>query len=255
MKTCEEMANAVMNRARKCRAQRKKRILRTISVAAVFLLLLTAGMYWDRKESGGETARSPRLVVMCAAAEYEEQTKLSANMEKPLKFLIRVRDIRDVKRYADYVDILAEEAAFREDIWSEQTDGDLQTNNQYTRWGDENAIISLIYKGFLYLKLDDYNQIQDISVYTMDAGVATISDYTVQDEDIQEKGIGINWSLSDATVEKLCKDPQMPLSDIHDTIRVRVQFKDGLVEIMVIELSVDDEGQIYVKLQGTVTDK
>ena len=254
MKTYEEMTRSVLKRVKEYRQRRRKRILLSVTAGAMFATVLVAVAIAERNVPKNDKFEH-RLVVMCAAAEYEEQTKLSANMEKPLKFLIRVRDIRDVKQYADYVDILAEEAAFREDIWSEQTDDDLQTNNQYTRWGDENAIISLIYKGFLYLKLDDYDQIQDISVYTMDAGVATVSDYTVQDEDIQENGIGINWSLSDATVEKLCKDPQMPLSDIHDTIRVRVQFKDGLVEITVIELSVDDEGQIYVKLQGTITDK
>lgn len=252
MKTYEEMASAVLTRAKAKRLQRRRRVLAAFSAAAVVCLILTAVLLLER-DGKGSTATQPRLVLLCEAAEHNEPEPLSAGMVKPLKLLIRVRDLRGITRYRDVVDILAQEAAFREAIWNEEEDKN--SDNQYIRWQDENVMVSLLYQGFLYLKVEDYDQIQDVSVYTTESGAATVSRY-IHNETWSggpEKGIGINWVLSDVTVDAISKNPEMKLSDIRDTIRIKVQYKDGTEEIAVIELTVDDEGQIFVSQKGSIT--
>lgn len=249
------MTSEVLNRAKAVRQQRRRRLLTGISTAAVLCLVMSVVFLWKQGDQGS-TGTQPRLVLMCEAAEYDEPEQLTAGMVKPLKFLIRVRDLRGITRYGDVVDILAEEADFREKIWNGEEDGK-KSDSQYTRWQDENVMISLIYQGFLYLKVEDYDQIQDVSVYTTESGTATVSRYIHNEtwNGETEKGIGINWMLSDATVDAISQNPEMKLSSISDRIRIKVQYKDGTEEIALIELKVDDEGQIYVSMKGSVTNE
>ena len=199
----------------------------------------------------GQTAQ-PRLVVMCSAAEYTQGTPIASGVEKPLNFLIRVRDLRGIHYYRDVVKILQEEAQFREDLLGRENENGIKPDSQYIRWQDDNAMISLIYRGFLYIKVEDYDAVQNVSLETTQAGEATTGIYSYEEGEGIQKGISILWRLSDATVEQISRDPQMKLSAISDTIRVKVTFRDGTQEVLVLELTTDDEGQIYIKHHGSI---
>lgn len=252
MKTYKEMTQSVLEKAKNRRAGRN----RIIALAASFLVLCTAALTALALGTGRAPAvRQPRLVLMCAASEYSQQEEMIEGVVTPLEFLIRVRDIRGINRYRDIIDIIAEEAAFREEIRNEEVDG-IKPDSRYVRWQNEDAIISLLYKGFLFLAVEDYDLVQDMSVKTTDAGQATVERYLHNEEgEGARRGISINWVLSETTVDKIQDDPAMKLSTICDTITVTVNFKDGTTETVKIELTADDEGHIYVTHKGTVVSK
>ena len=204
---------------------------------------------------GRDTQRQtmqPRLVVMCSAAEYTQGTPIASGVERPLNFLIRVRDLRGIHYYRDVVKILQEESQFREELLGQENENGIKPDSQYIRWQDENAMISLIYRGFLYVKVDDYETVQNVSVETTHTGKATTGIYSYEEGERIQKGISICWLLSDDMVERICQDPQMKLSAISDTIRIKVTFRDGTQELLVLELTTDDEGYIYVKHHGSI---
>lgn len=249
MKTCKEMTQAVLKEVKR----RRKRNGRIATMVAACVILCTAVFASVMAGNApGQTAQ-PRLVVMCSAAEYTQGTPIASGVEKPLNFLIRVRDLRGIHYYRDIVKILEEEARFREALLGKEDENGIKPDSQYIRWQDENAMISLIYRGFLYIKVEDYDAVQNVSLETTQAGEATTGIYSYEEGEEIKKGISILWRLSDATVEQICQNPQMKLSAISDTIRVKVLFQDGTTEIAVIELTADEEGQIYVRHKGSIT--
>lgn len=249
MKTCKEMTQAVLEKAG-CRRRRNRQIGATVAALLLFCTAVFASAV------GRDTQRQtmqPRLVVMCSAAEYTQGTPIASGVERPLNFLIRVRDLRGIHYYRDVVKILEEEAQFREELLGQENENGIKPDSQYIRWQDENAMISLIYRGFLYIKVEDYSAVQTVTIETTETGKATTGIYSYEEGEEIKKGISILWRLSDATVERICQDPQMKLSAISDTIRVKVLFQDGTTEIAVIELTANDEGQIYVRHKGSIT--
>lgn len=251
MKTYKEMTASVLEKAKNSQTKRN----RIIALAATFLVLCTAGLTALALGTGQAPATpEPRLVLMCSASEYSQQEEMIEGVVTPLEFLIRVRDIRGINRYRDIIDIIAEEAAFREEIVNEEVD-ESKPDSRYVRWQNEDAIISLLYKGFLFLAVEDYDQVQDMSVKTTDAGQATVERYLHNEQGDTRRGISINWVLSETTVDKIQNDPAMKLSTICDTITVTVNFKDGTTETVKIELTADDEGHIYATHKGTVVSK
>lgn len=249
MKTCKEMTQAVLKEAKR-RRKRNGRIAATVAACVILCTAVFASVMAGN--APGQTAQ-PRLVVMCSAAEYTQGTPIASGVEKPLNFLIRVRDLRGIHYYRDVVKILQEEARFREELLGKEDENGIKPDSQYIRWQDENAMISLIYRGFLYIKVEDYDAVQNVSLETTQAGEATTGIYSYEEGGEFKKGISILWRLSDAMVEQISQDPQMKLSAISDTIRVKVTFRDGTTEIAVIELTADDEGQIYVRHKGSIT--
>jgi len=248
MKSCKEMTQSVLKEA----GRRQKRNRKIAVMAASFVILCTAVLVATIGANIDGQSMQPRLVVMCSAAEYTDGEPVAMGVEKPLNFLIRVRDLRGIHYYRDVVRILAEEAQFREDLLGEEGKNGIKPDSQYIRWQDENAMISLIYRGFLYIKVEDYETVQNVSIETTDAGNATAGVYSYQENQEIKRGISIQWVLSDAMVEQISQDPQMKLSAISDTIRVKVTFKDGTQEVVALELFMDDEGQIYVKHHGSL---
>lgn len=260
MKTYEEMTRSVLEKEKKCRARRKKNILYGASLAAVLCLILSAGFLYGGKneiiptEQTIELKKSvSRLQVFYAGnAEQEEMVE---DVEAPLDFLIRVRDIRKIRNAEQRAEIMGEEKQINQKAVASATGP--QGEKGYTCWGSENSIVSLVQNEFLYLAVSDYEQVEDMSVETTEAGAATVVPYPYEvkapDGSVTtiKTGIHINWTLSDATINRIDENPDMPLSEICDTVVVTVKFRDGITEKVVIDLTVDDAGQIYVTHRET----
>jgi hypothetical protein len=46
------------------------------------------------------------------------------------------------------------------------------------------------------------------------------------------------------------ENPETPLSTIRETITITIHYKNGTKEIVVIDVTVDDNGQIYMTQRG-----
>lgn len=263
MKTYKEMTESVVMKA-KAEQKRRSRTVGIIASAAVVVCFICTvavalqGQMTDGTAKAG-TLRESRLVLMCAAAEFEQEEALVEGVITPLKYLVRVRDIRGVVLEAERAEIDREEAAINKELLSAQSGA--QGEKGSTRWGSKNTIVSLVQNEFLYIMVADYEQVLDMSVKTTDAGCATVVPYPYERTDENgavtkvDTGIHINWSLSDATINRIDADPDMKLSEISDTVTVTVNFKDGTTETVKIELTADDEGHIHVTHKGTVVSK
>ena len=118
-----------------------------------------------------------------------------------------------------------------------------------TSWRTDKTLVSTIYAGSFYLTVDDYAQVRDVSVTTTGIGDASINSVDYYEESLSD-GVGITWFLSDEGVDMIEKDPELKLSELTDTVTVTVEFNDGTKEIAIIDITVDEEGQIYGTFQG-----
>ena len=229
-------------------------------MAAVLCLILSAGIFFGEKVEtvGTEQTVSHKNQVSRLKIVYAgntEEKEMVEDVVVPLDFLIRVRDIRRVYTDEERKKIMAEEAAINKELLASASGP--QGEKGSTRWGSENSIVSLVQNEFLYLAVSDYEQVEDMSVETTEAGGATVVPYPYEvkapDGSVTtiKTGIHINWTLSDGTINRIDENPDMPLSEICDTVVVTVKFRDGITEQVVIDLTVDDAGQIYVTHRET----
>ncbi len=260
MKTYEEMTRSVLEKGEKCRARRKKKWMYGASLAAMLCLILSAGFLYGGKNETLPTEQTidlkqgvSRLQVFYAG--NAEQKEMVEDVEAPLDFLIRVRDIRKVRNAERRAEIMEEEKQINQKAVASATGP--QGEKGSTCWGSENSIVSLVQNEFLYIAVSDFAQVLDMSVETTEAGCATVVPYPYEkigpDGSVREidTGIHINWSLSDTTINRIDENPDMRLSAICDTVTVTVDFKDGTSETVVIDLTVDDAGQIHVTHKDT----
>lgn len=260
MKTYEEMTQSVMEKAQQHRIKQKRAIFSVVSLVAVFAVCLTAvfavwGENFGIGNMSGADTWQPRLILRCSATEFRNQEGLLEGVVSPLEFMLRVRDIRGMSQ--EQVTLALEEEENYKNQWWQGEDG-LQGERSYTRWGTDNAYISLFYNEFLYIAVSDFEQVKDFTVETTQTGCATVVPYPYVDSqdaeatDAVKTGIHINWSPSDYTIDKIEDDPELKLSEIKDTVSVSVLFKDGTTETLIVEITVDDEGLVYVTNKGIV---
>ena len=65
--------------------------------------------------------------------------------------------------------------------------------------------------------------------------------------------IYLHLSMGDKMVKVFREDPDTPLSTLNDTITVTINYKNGTKEIVVIDVTVDDEGYVYMTQRGNNT--
>lgn len=253
MKSYEEMANAVLLRVREEKASQKRRRRKLVAavVCACFAgLAVFAGSKADQLTGDGE-ARKPRVSLFCVTASAAEQRQQMLKGEKlPYNAVIRVRDIRGLNAL-EQLKLKIEDRQYVESMAVQDTDdppGNLVWS-ETSRCSDK-TMVTTMFAGSFYMTVDDFKQIQDVTVTTTQIGWTAqhLADY--YDESLRD-GVGITWSLSEVGFDMIEKNPEIALSEIKDTITVTVEFKDGTKDIVVIDITVDDDGQIYGTFQGT----
>ena len=58
------------------------------------------------------------------------------------------------------------------------------------------------------------------------------------------------WSIPDNMRQKLIANPNMPFSEISDTITITVNYSNGAQQTLIIDVTVDDDGHIYMTQRG-----
>lgn len=251
MKTYEEMTQSVLEKAKEQRTARRRRIATGVTVAAFLCVLCAGALLGIVKDQPQEPAmQTPGLVLMCSATEYAEPKEMLKGVKAPAEYRIYVRDLRDLNlsEYEHQLIMAEERTKWR--IAESEAD-DVFGGNSITQWGDEDGVITIVRDGFLYIKVEDISQIQEMSATTTGISQASLGQIhyrqqtEIGEEEIKE-GISIYLSLSEETVNKIMGNPDVDLSFISDRLTVRVAFTDGTVECMVMDISVDREGTVYV---------
>ena len=270
MKTYHEMTESVLQKAGteivKKERRRRNGVFIVASGLCLALLLTVLGMGLEQPPEISPTlsVEQPGLsadatdatqltqqqsgVKLSFLREVEGQVleeSLSGGVMAPIDFVLRVRDVRGLDETAIEA-AKQEEWAFAQSFrekWKGKGDGGIRTGSS------ERVIITQIYNGFLYLEVD-YNQISSMSAETEDGSAITLVPYyykqqSAEGEEIR-RGIRIFDPVSRQMCSKLEEDPTMPLSTLRDSITVTLTYNNGSPETVIIDIMLDDEGNIYV---------
>lgn len=249
MKSYEEMTDSVLNRAKRERTilmKKRRNILLTVLCVCIAVAAVFAGIRNDRQTA----EREPRVSVFCITANAAGQTQeMIKDMTLPYNAVIRIQDIAGMGMH----ELQALEAANREyaEKMAAESDNDLPGNPQWSMTTDlfGKLLITSIYAGSYYMVIDDYEQVADVVVSTSEIGLAAadITDFRGEEnkDEATKDCICVDWTLSEKGVDLLTKNPDLKLSELKDTIMVTVLFKDGISETVVIDITLDDDGQIY----------
>ena len=175
------------------------------------------------------------------------------------KDLIRVRNLNGLSPEEKYK-VHMEEIAYREAF--EEEYGVKGDGGRYELLKTENVIIHHLSGGHTSIILPDYNLIEGYTIQTtgvIDAGEATgwyYGDVTYgEGEDAVTIPAGsyrifTNIRMSNETSNLFSTKPDTPLSIIRDTISVNIRFKDGSKAVVLLDVSVNDSGQVFVTMRG-----
>ena len=251
MKNYEQMTRSVLARAEVEKAVQKRRRTKVMTVAVCLCvagLTVFAGAKVRQADSG--EGMGSRVSVFCVTANAAEQPQqMLKGGTLPYNAVLRVRDITGLSD-SQVQDLQSADKEYAEELAAK----DPETNGKF-RWSvtsrkTDRMLVTTIYAGFYYLTVDDFAQVQDISVTTTGIGDASVNGVDYYNPSLSD-GVGITWSLSGEGVEMIEKDPERKLSQITDTVTVTVEFLDGTKEIAVIDITADDAGQIYGTFRGT----
>lgn len=68
-----------------------------------------------------------------------------------------------------------------------------------------------------------------------------------------EKGMAINWQLSEKLTDKLSENPETDLSTVSDAVSITVNYKDGTSESVTVVMLFDDSGNLHTFFSGSVS--
>lgn len=256
MKSYEEMTQSVMNKAAEVKTVRKKR--KQVGAFVAFALcaaLLLAGLQWFNPSVAKTDFPnySPEIQLLSMNADGSNVQKLIEGVQTPLYSVIRVKDVRGMSVTEREQAQLEERQTVREILNVTTAD------DSVTQFGSNTAIVTIGFDGRLYLTLSNYSQISDMSVTTTESGAATISPQGVisglgYSSDVEAakyaSGLAIWWSLSNEMVKKIEENPNIELTEIRDTVTVAVDYEDGSTVTVIVDITVDENGQIFVIYQG-----
>ena len=189
-------------------------------------------------------------------------TPVQANMTLPVDNIIRIRNLRGLSEAEKYQAIV-EENAFMEEF-REQRRLFGEGHGEFYPEGD--VLIMRASCGFASILILDGSQIESVtreSTGILGTGQSKIvyhKDCTYgEGENALTIPAGsvrylLDCSLGDyATRNIFITNPDTPLSSLRDTFTVTINYKNGTKEIVVIDVTVDDDGQIYMTQRGDNT--
>ena len=267
------------------KTNRKKTVIRVAWAACALLVLTAIGLFW--KAPAGVTGPTQPTISMqnpttaptqpteeniivhtgnvyflSATGDTPIMTPVQANMTLPVDNIIRIRNLRGLSE-AEKKQAIAEENAFMEEF-KEQRRLFGEGYGEFYPEGD--VLIMRASCGFASILILDGSQIESVtreSTGILGTGQSKIvyhKDCTYgEGENALTIPAGsvryqLDCSLGDyATRNIFITNPDTPLSSLRDTFTVTINYKNGTKEIVVIDVTVDDNGQIYMTQRGDNT--
>lgn len=251
MKNNEEMVCSVLMKAKK-ESMRRKRARRMyasafVCICIVAVAVLGVAKVWtpDEGQSSavtiGNTGKSRLSLFTVNAAEYKtmiEDVKIPQG-------IIRVRDVSEnteMEKVFIRREMLAEGEKLGEDVYV----------RTMTRQESDDAIVVVAFAERLMVIPEDIEQVVDYSAVTQSSDIYGCYINPGKDMETGEiyRGIEVHWFPSALLFDKLLDNPETKLSEIEDTIVITVSYVDGSTESIAVDVTADDEGNIYMTNRG-----
>ena len=262
------------------KANRKKTVIRVAWAACALLVLTVIGLFWgapagvtdptlptiSMENPTTAPTTQPDIIVhtgnvyfLTATEERAELTPMQANMTLPWDHIFHVRSLKGMTE-EELLEAIEEEhlaqIAFREKY------GVVIGEGRYSTYYSENAVIRYYIAGRASLILLNDAQIESVDRKT--TGVLSVEGrYSTRREDyVVGKGeyavtipggsrrIYLDCNMTEQTRKIFEENPETPLSTIRDTVTITINYKNGTKEIVVIDVTVDDDGYIYMTKRG-----
>jgi hypothetical protein len=274
------------------KANRKKAVIRVAWAACAVLVLTAIGLFWKAPagvidptqptismqnpttaptQPTGEDiiVHTGNVYFLSATEEGTELTPMRANMTLPVNSMLRVRSLKGMTE-SEIEKALEEEYAFKAEFKKKYGNSDggryemcvlskIDTKKSYQ------AVIQYLSGGKASLILLNATQIESFDLETMGV-LNTGGGYGTYNQDVTigegentvtiPKGclrIYLFPSMTDETIKIFQENPDTPLSTLRDTFTVTINYKNGTKEIVIIDVTVDDDGQIYMTQRGDNT--
>ena len=278
MKTYREMTESVLQKAGAEIQKRERRLRNGVFIAAsglclaLVLTVVGVGMGKTPEVVPTETNQQPNLSVD-ATQPVETQAKLkvtylsdiegqttqetvTAGVRIPLSAMVRVRDIRNLSK-SDVDKVMEEERTFGKEY--------LTGRGGYTSlYQGTGAVLSIFSNGSITLDLSECDPVKNVEIKSSNKGV--VYGASGQMRELPPEGTPIHsywpymleayieWELPIEARNALNENPDLPLSFIEDTITVTIHYENGAIETLVFNITVNDEGQIFVSQRGIPTE-
>ena len=273
------------------KGNRKKMLIRVACAACAVLVLTVAGLLWwaptgvtdptqptismenpttppTTQQGTTEPTQEDTIVqtgnvyFLTATAESAELTPVQANMILPWDHMFYVRNLKGATE-EERLDAIEEERlaqiAFHEKYAVRIGEG------RYSTYYSENAVIRYYIAGRASLILLNDAQIESVDRET--TGVLDVGGrYSVLQEDYTigkgeyavtipggSRQIYLDCNMTEGTRKIFEENPETPLSTIRDTVTITINYKNGTREIVMIDITVDDNGQVYMTQRGDNT--
>ena len=202
------------------------------------------------------------VFFLTATEEGAALGPVQGNMTFPIAHMFRIVDLREMTAEEKYKAKM--EAVELEDEFRKQY-GKLRGEGHYGTYSSEKVIIQQFSAGFASVVILDNSQVDSVEKET--TGVFNLGDSrAIHYEDVTlgqgehavtlpagSKRLFLTLSMSLETQETYVTDPSTPLSNLSDTITVTIHYKNGTKEIVMIDITVDDNGQVYMTQRGNNT--
>lgn len=274
MKTNREMTESVLLRAAQVAAKQKLVRKRAAGIlAGVLSVALIVGLFFVPWGAGQPSNTTPgQLSTSPTEPTYEDVTIFTGqvyllsstsefDMLKPMKTDMTYAVDHVIKVFPTSAKEAADEFY---DAWVKESNL-TATEGSRTTYRSKKTIIYSLSSGFTSVILPDYTQIAKVDmestgVFGCGETHATIDqDHTVGTGDHAvtiPKGsyrAYLNVTPSAETIRRLEEDPKMPLSTLHDTITLTIHYTNGTTEVLKFNVSLDDEGHVYLSPCRTST--
>jgi len=264
------------------KANRKKTFIRVAWAACAVLVLTAVGLFWKAPagvtdptqptismENPTTTPTEEDIIVhtgnvyfLTATEERAELTPMQANMTLPWDHIFHVRSLKGMTE-EELLEAIEEEhlaqIAFREKY------GAVIGEGRYDTYYSKNAVVRYYSAGMASLILLNNSQIERVDREA--TGVLRVGDKNLALQEDHTFGEGayavtvpggslriyLDCGMTEQTRKIFEENPETPLSTIRETITITFHYKNGTKEIVVIDVTVDNDGQIYMTQRGDNT--
>lgn len=270
------------------KANRKKTVIRVAWAACALLVLTAIGLFWNAP-AGTVDPTQPTISIekpttaptthpetteptkqdiivhtgnvyfLTATEEGTELAPLQANMTLPWDHVFYVRSLKGMTE--EEVRQVIEEENQKVGDFREKYEG-LIGEGRYDTYYSRNAVVRYYSAGMASLILLNNSQIERVDREA--TGVLRVGDKNLALQEDHTFGEGayavtvpggslriyLDCGMTEETRKIFEENPETPLSTISETITLTIHYKNGTKEIVVIDVTVDDDGQIYMTQRG-----
>ena len=199
---------------------------------------------------------------------------LEKDVVTPVRIQIRVKNVQGL----DSVE--AREIRDAELQYAKERLGKYGVNHSgYVYGWSENAVVTIVYDSCPYIPIENPDLVASVHVSVSGDGYIgnmppmkdpqtrqnIPGEYYADSADVKNvsssyyagmpyRGFDLSYVINGEVHSALLKDPTIPLSTIEGTITTTVTMKDGSVMVSIVDVTVDDSGEVYFTSRGETTE-